>query len=85
LFKACASSKFGPEPERSRIATAVFSAFSASAKPSGVAVEIAELRQQDSGDLVVRAEALLGDRDGLFGQRDCFGLLPGQVEPADRT
>ncbi len=33
--------------------------------------------------LVVRAEALLGDRDGLFGQRNRFGHLPGLVEPDD--
>ena len=81
MFSACASSKLGPLPfeDRDRCLQRVFRI----RKPPGVAVEIAELRQQDSRDLVVRAEALPCDCDGLFGQRNRFGLLPGLVEPDD--
>jgi hypothetical protein len=45
-------------------------------KPPGVAVEIAELRQLDPGDLVVRAEALLGDRDGLSASAIASVICP---------
>ena len=50
-------------------------------KPPDVAIEIAELRHQDCRHLVVAARP--GDGDGLFGERNRLGLLPGLVEPDD--
>jgi hypothetical protein len=53
------------------------------AKAPGVAVEIAELREQDSGDPVVRTEPGPRHRDCLFGKRNGLRLLPRLVEVDD--